>query len=178
MDGWDRMPKKWWKKKGLQKSRYLVAQAKASKQKGRKEGREVQLSTELACSICTLLKCNMKKGKRKKDPSREGGTKGGLFGFWPNTPYKCVHPVGLFSWVWGKGIWNDTLTVIMWTPYHLQKSQQQKTRKHPKRRQRPLLCYVLEKMGLSEKLVPTKVSCKMDDVWMRNTFSSIFLFHS
>lgn len=76
----------------------------------------------------------MKKGKRKKDPSREGGTKGGLFGFWPNTPYKCVHPVGLFSWVWGKGIWNDTLTVIMWTPYHLKKSQQQKTRKHPKRR--------------------------------------------
>jgi hypothetical protein len=44
-------------KKRLQKSRYLVAQAKASKSKreGRKE-EKYQLSTELVCSIGTLLK--------------------------------------------------------------------------------------------------------------------------
>jgi hypothetical protein len=60
----------------------------------------------------------------------------------------------------------------------LKNSQQQNTGNTQKEGRHPLLCYVPEKMRLSEKLIPTKVSCKMDDVWMRITFSSIFLFHS
>jgi hypothetical protein len=113
----------------------------------------------------------MKKGKRKKDPSREGGTKGGLFGFWPNTPYKCVHPVGLFSWVWGKGIWNDTLTVIMWTPYHLQKSQQQKTRKHPKRRAASTFVLCTWKNGPEWK---TSTHKRYHARWMMSGWETLF----
>jgi hypothetical protein len=57
------------------------------------------------------------------------------------------------------------------------KSQQQKIGNTQKEGQHPLSCYVPEKRGLNGKPMPTKVSCKMDDVWMRSTFSSIFLFH-
>jgi hypothetical protein len=84
-------------KKRLQKSRYLVAQAKASKREGRKE-EKYQLATELVCSIGTLLKCNIEKGKRKKDSSMEGGTKGRVV--WiltKNSLQVSVHRVGLFS---------------------------------------------------------------------------------
>ncbi len=166
------------KKKGLQKSRYLEARAKASKRKGRNE-EKYQLSTKLACSIGTLLKCNMEKGKRKKDhfQGKEGQRKGCL-----DFDQKLLTSVCTSGWPFQLSVRKRNLewylTVIMWTPYQLKNSQQQNTGNTQKEGRHPLLCYVPEKMRLSEKLIPTKVSCKMDDVWMRITFSSIFLFHS
>ncbi len=127
MDGWDRTPKKWWKKNGLQNVWVLSSLSKSRQAKG-KEGRKeekYQLWTELACSIGTLLKCNMEKGKRKKDPSREGGTTKDCL----DIDQKLLTSVCTSGWLFQLSVrkWNLEwyLTVIMWTPYHLKKSPQQ-----------------------------------------------------